>query len=163
MGLILENLFDFEMIQKKDPGRRNRVLGEFSKLTKVIEDFINNKIEDYHESTLPDADPNDPMDQCYYETAPVFNYSDTAFDEWLNNYKDVIDSIAGIQRSHGEETGPIDHPELYHAAEDLIDVYQQMVFDMVDHCKSQAAIDECNAPNQKCMIQDGYFYFIWWT
>ena len=38
---------------------------------------------------------------------------------------------------------------MYRAAEDLVDVYQQMVFDMVDHCKTDEAINECKAENNE--------------
>ena len=45
---------------------------------------------------------------------------------------------------------------MYRAAEDLVDVYQQMVFDMVDHCKTDEAISECKAENNEvCQKQVG--------
>ena len=50
----------------------------------------------------------------------------------------------------------IEHSDMYRAAEDLVDVYKQMVFDMVDHCKTDEAINECKAENfEKCEKQVG--------
>lgn len=144
LGLILDNLFG-AMVQKDS--RRERVVTEMKNQIQEIHDYIFNKIEDYQASTLEDAS-NGPMEQCYYEKSPEFEYSHTAFDQWKANYKDEIDSIAGIQRSHSDDSG-IEHSDMYHAAEDLVDVYQQMVFDMVDHCKTDEAINECKAENNE--------------
>ena len=150
-----------------------------------IHDFIFNKIEDYQASTLEGA-TNGPMEKCYYEKSPEFGYSHTAFDEWKLNYQEEIDSIAGIQRSHSQgvqidrkntyvfllwraivygsqmgtlfesDESTIEHSDMYRAAEDLVDVYKQMVFDMVDHCKTDEAINECKAENfEKCEKQVG--------
>ena len=47
-----------------------------------------------------------------------------------------------------DESG-VEHSDMYRAAEDLVDVYQQMVFDMVDHCKTDEAINECKAENNE--------------
>ena len=156
MQLIVEKLFNFTMI--KNPKRQKDVVNKMKTDINGIHEFIKDRIGDYQASTL-DGATNDPMNQCYYEKSPVFDYSHTAFDQWKINYQSVLDSIDGIQRNHDDAGSEIEHPDMYHAAEALIDVYKVMVVDMVDYCKTDAA-NECEAENnQTCVLQEGCLDF----
>ena len=55
-----------------------------------------------------------------------------------------------IQRSHGDGDDFITHGDVYRAAEDLVDIYQHMVADMVDNCKS---VENPCSENEICVSE----------